>query len=233
MDQSLIFYQLYEAETSTYTYLLADLKTKEAVIIDPVLEMVDRDLQLLKELDLNLKYVLDTHIHADHITGAGALRERTGAKTGVSAAAQVPCADLQLQHGQTINFGGFNIKVLSTPGHTDSCLCFQLGSHIFTGDSLMIRSAGRTDFQQGSSEKLFQSVHQYVYSLPDETKIWPAHDYRGQTHSTVGLEKQFNPRLGLNVDLSEFKKIMSELNLAHPKKINEAVPANLKCGMTK
>ncbi len=232
MKKDIIFYQMFEQETSTYTYLVADQLTKEAVIIDPVLETVDRDLKLVEELGLKLKYVLDTHIHADHITGAGTIRQKTQAQTGVSAESQVGCADLLLKDGDELALGNKKIKVISTPGHTNTCLTYAFENMIFTGDSLLIRGCGRTDFQQGSSDKLFESVHEKLFKLPDDTVIYPGHDYRGQTASTIGLEKKFNPRLSVAVTKENFKKIMSELKLANPKKIHEAVPANLTCGVS-
>lgn len=230
MKADIIFYQLFEPESSTYTYLIADQVTKEAAIIDPVLETVERDLKLVNELGLRLKYILDTHIHADHITGAGELRQRTRAETGVSREAGVDCANLAFRDGQILTLGDKKIEVLETPGHTNTCLSFHFLDMVFTGDSLMIRGTGRTDFQQGSSEKLYHSVHKKIFSLPDETILYPGHDYRGQTKSTVGLEKKFNPRLNELTAIEEFKKTMSELKLANPKKIMEAVPANLLCG---
>lgn len=226
----MIFYQLFEAESSTYTYLLADEQSREAVLIDTVLETVDRDLNLLKELDLKLTWVLETHIHADHITGADSLRSRTGAKTAVSKHSNVTCADRLLSDGDEILFGNNKLKSLETPGHTDSCMSFLIDDMIFTGDVLFIRGTGRTDFQQGSNEKMYHSIHQKIFTLPDDTKIYPGHDYKGMSYSTVSLEKQFNPRVGGNKSFEEFTKIMSELKLAHPKKIHEAVPANLLCG---
>lgn len=235
MEQNLIFEQLFEPETSTYTYLVGDRASGEAVLIDPVLETVDRDLSRLKELNLNLKYVLDTHIHADHITGAGELRRRTGAKTGVSRHAHVDCADLALVEGQTLKFGSQALRVFETPGHTDSCLSFYLecgeSGMVFTGDALLIGGSGRTDFQQGSAERLYESVTQKLFVLSDETRVLPGHDYRGRTHSTIGEEKASNPRLGGGRTKAEFIQIMKELKLAQPKKIHEAVPANLACGM--
>lgn len=230
---NVLFYQLFEPETSTYTYLIADGKSKEAALIDPVIETVDRDLQLIEELGLKLKYVLDTHVHADHVTGAGEIRNRVGAKSAVSEDAHVACVDIPLQDGQELTLGDKKIKAISTPGHTDSCMSFYFEGMVFTGDSLMIRSAGRTDFQQGSSEKLYDSVHQKLFKLPDETVVYPGHDYRGQTASTIGLEKKFNARLGGGKSKADFQKIMAELKLANPKKIHEAVPANLLCGQPK
>lgn len=222
--------QLYEHESSTYTYIIYDNETKEAAIIDPVLETVDRDLKLINEMGLRLIYALDTHIHADHVTGAGELRKRLGIKTAVSEMAEVNCVDIPLKDGQELRLGKKIIKVITTPGHTNTCLTYAFDGKIFTGDALLIRGCGRTDFQQGSSEKLYSSVREKLFSLPDETIIYPGHDYRGLTSSTIGLEKKHNPRLKESITLDEFKKIMSELKLANPKKIHEAVPANMACG---
>jgi sulfur dioxygenase len=233
MRSDIVFHQLFEAESSTYTYIIADKKSKEAAIIDPVLETVDRDLKLIEELGLRLMYVLDTHIHADHITGAGEIRKRTQAKTAVSQEAAVDCVDIPLEDGQELLLGEKKIKVIATPGHTNTCMTYAFEGMIFTGDALLIRGCGRTDFQQGSSEKLYESVHEKLFKLSSDTIIYPGHDYRGQTSSTVGLEKQFNPRLGESKSKDDFKKIMSELKLANPKKIHEAVPANLACGKPK
>ena len=230
MKSEIIFHQLFEHESSTYTYLIADTKTKEAALIDPVLETVERDLKLIEELGLNLVYVLDTHIHADHITGAGEIRKRSKAKTGVSVDAGVDCVDMRLEEGQELLLGDKKIKILATPGHTDTCLSYVFEGRVFTGDALLIRGCGRTDFQQGSSENLYKSVREKLFQLPDETVVYPGHDYRGQTSSTIGTEKKWNARLNEKISLEDFKKIMSELKLAHPKKIHEAVPANLTCG---
>lgn len=227
----MLFHQLFEPESSTYTYLLADEVSKEAVLIDTVLETVDRDLQLLSELGLKLVWVLDTHVHADHITGANELRNRVGAKTCLSKYSNVTCADRLLVDGDTVSFGSYSLKALETPGHTDSCMSYHVNGMIFTGDVLLIRGTGRTDFQQGSPQKMYQSITEKIFTLPDETKIYPGHDYKGFSYSSVALEKQFNPRIGAGKSLEEFIKIMSELKLANPKKIHEAVPANLKCGI--
>lgn len=232
MNTNAIFYQLFEHESSTYTYLIADPISREAALIDSVIETVERDLQLIKDLDLKLKYILDTHIHADHITGAGELRKRTGAKSAVSALAHVNCVDIPLQDGEDLFLGDKKIKALATPGHTDSCMSFVFEGRVFTGDALLIRGTGRTDFQQGSADKLYDSVHKKLFTLPEDTLVYPGHDYRGQTATTIGLEKRLNPRLGSTKTKAEFIKTMSELKLANPKKIHEAVPANLGCGLT-
>lgn len=230
MKNSIVFYQLFESESSTYTYILGDALSRTAAIIDPVLETVERDLKLIEELELKLLYILETHVHADHITGADKIRQKTTAKTAASAKANIACMDIALVDGQELHLGAKKIKVLETPGHTNTCLTYLFEDMAFTGDALMIRGCGRTDFQQGSSETLYQSIHQKIFSLPDETKIYPAHDYKGQTISTVGLEKKFNPRLGLKKTKNDFVKIMAELKLSHPKKMHEAVPANMACG---
>lgn len=229
--ENLIFHQLFEKETSSYTYLLADAKTKDAVIIDPVVEMADRDEKLINELGLNLKYVLDTHVHADHVTASGALRKRTGAKVVLSSAYNVDCPDIQLNDGDKIKFGEFEITAISTPGHTAGCMSYVLGDMVFTGDALLIRGCGRTDFQEGSAKKLYYSVKEKLLVLSPETTVFPAHDYKGFTKSSIGAEKQHNPRLKDGVSEAEFIEIMGNLNLAYPKRIDEAVPANRLCGM--
>ena len=229
----MLFRQLYDRDTCTYTYLLADQETREAVLIDPVLEQVERDSLLLEELGLQLLYVIETHVHADHITGGGRLRERTGAKFAVCAAGEVEGADLPLCDGDRIEFGSHSLEVRCTPGHTNSCASYYLAEAgmIFTGDALFIRGCGRTDFQGGDASTLFRSVHKRILSLPPSTQIYPGHDYKGRTVTTVKEELAFNPRLGGGKTVEEFTAIMDGLNLADPKKIAVAVPANQRCGL--
>ena len=234
----MLFRQLYDNESSTYTYLLADETSREAILIDPVRELVDRDVQLIEELDLTLVYALDTHVHADHVTGAGLLREKTGCKTVVGAEAGAPCADLRLDDGSTLDVGVIRLKAHHTPGHTSGDMTYVVTDAAdpdappmaFTGDTLLIRGCGRTDFQQGDPRALFASVHEKLFALPEDTRVYPAHDYKGRTMSTIAEEKAHNPRLGGGKTLDEFVAIMEELNLSQPKKIDIAVPANLQCG---
>ncbi len=225
-----IFQQLFDSESSTYTYLLADPASKEAVLIDTVVENVDRDLKLIDELGLNLKYVLDTHIHADHVTGAGKIRSAREVKTAVPKNANVLCADLNLAEGDQIKFGPFVIEVLETPGHTDASLSFVCENMVFSGDALLIRGTGRTDFQSGSASDLFDSITKKLFMLPKDAKLYPAHDYNGFTSSTIEAEMKHNPRAGGGRTKQEFIKIMNDLKLPYPKKIDEALPANLACG---
>ncbi len=227
----MIFYQMIESETSTFTYILGDESTKEAIIIDSVLETVERDLKLLSEMGLTLKYIVDTHVHADHITGAGEIRKRTGAKTAISAKAEVVCSDIILNDGDELKFGSYTLKAFETPGHTNGCMSFYTEGMIFSGDVLLIRGTGRTDFQHGDPGQMYQSIKQKIFTLPLETKIYPAHDYKGFTYSTVALEKQFNPRIGGERTVEQFIQIMNDLKLAYPKKIDIAVPANKLCGI--
>lgn len=226
------FRQLFDYDTWTYTYLLWDLDTKEAVIIDPVREQYLRDLEAVTDLGLKLLYALDTHVHADHVTALGMFRDSMGAKTGFGKPAGVDCADVLLEDGEELSFGKHTIKAMATPGHTDACTSYHCENMVFTGDALLIRGCGRTDFQQGSPEKLYNSIHQKVFTLPDETLVYPGHDYRGRLVSTVGEEKQLNARLKVEHSLEEFTRIMNNLNLPYPKRIDESLPANLVCGVT-
>jgi sulfur dioxygenase len=230
MLKNIIFRQLFDYETWTFTYLLADPETKEAILIDTVKEQADRDLKLLQELQLKLKFILETHIHADHITGANILREKTGAKTGVSKVAAVSAADLALDDGQELSFGKLKLKVLSTPGHTNTCLSFYCEGMIFTGDTLFIRDVGRTDFQEGSNEKMFESITKKIFSLPSDTQVYPGHDYNGHRMSTVREEIEFNSKIGGHTNFDTFRKKMAEMKLGPPKRLHIAVPANLRGG---
>lgn len=224
----MIFRQLFDEDSSTYTYLLADEKTREAIIIDPVLERVDEYVSLLEEAGLTLTCALDTHVHADHVTGAGALRKRTGCNTGVSVHAGVGCADLLLREGAEIRAGDITLRVLETPGHTPTCLSYVTDGMVFTGDALLIGKCGRTDFQGGDAGQLYDSITRKLFALPDDTVVYPGHDYEGRTHSTIGEEKRNNPRLQLDRDA--FIRFMNELNLPKPRRMDEAVPANRACG---
>ncbi len=228
----LVFRQLFDQESSTYTYLLGDSGSGAAVLIDPVFEQVRRDTALLRELGLQLVAVADTHCHADHVTSAWLLKQRTGAEILISAAAGVEGADRYLRHGDRIPFGKRYLEVRETPGHTDGCLTYVLDdeSMAFTGDALLIRGCGRTDFQQGDAGRLYRSIHTQIFSLPDTTRLYPGHDYNGLTATSVAEEKRFNPRCGGQISERDFVGYMSNLGLAHPKKIDIAVPANLHCG---
>ena len=226
----MLFRQLYDSESSTYTYLLADLNLKEAILIDPVLEQLERDLKLLKELGLSLRYCLETHIHADHITGTGKLRKLTGCLGIVPANAQAACANRHIQDEEDLELGSIVIEAIATPGHTDSHMAYLVNNErVLTGDALFIRGCGRTDFQNGNAGTLYDSVTTRLFTLPDTTLVYPAHDYRGQTVSTIGEEKQWNPRFA-GRDRNNFIQFMNNLNLPDPKKMMEAVPANEQCG---
>jgi glyoxylase-like metal-dependent hydrolase (beta-lactamase superfamily II)/rhodanese-related sulfurtransferase len=228
----MLFRQLFDRETSTYTYLLADEATREAILIDPVLEQIERDLDVIQGLGLTLRYALDTHVHADHVTAVGALRERLGARTVVSERAGVACADVRVKDGDAIRFGAYRVDVLETPGHTAGCVTYVTGDRAmaFTGDALLIRGCGRTDFQQGDAHQLFHSVHDKLFTLPAQTAIYPAHDYHGRMMTTIDEERRLNPRLGDGRTEDEFVAIMSKLALAYPKRIDVALPRNARCG---
>jgi sulfur dioxygenase len=229
----MIFRQLFDPETSTYTYLLADKETREAVLIDPVREQYQRDEQLLHELGLKLVYTLETHIHADHVTSSSLFRAHHGSRSAVSKAGGASCASVLVEDGDAIRFGKHALEVKATPGHTDGCVTYVLDdlSRAFTGDTLLIRGCGRTDFQQGDARRLYRSVQDKIFSLPDDTLIYPGHDYKGRTVTSVREEKAFNPRLGGGRTVEEFVNIMDNLNLSYPRKIDVAVPANLQCGV--
>jgi len=228
----LIFRQLFDAQSSTYTYLLADSRSREAVLIDPVFEQARRDAALVQELGLRLLWTLETHVHADHVTGGWLLRQRTGSRIALSAESGAAGADRYLGAGDRVDFGGRYLEVRLTPGHTNGCLTFVLDdqSMAFTGDCLLIRGSGRTDFQQGDPATMFRSVREQIFSLPESCLLYPAHDYRGLTVTSVEEERRYNPRLGGDVSVADFKGYMDNLGLAHPKQIDVAVPANLRCG---
>ncbi len=228
----MIFRQLFDPQSSTYTYLLADFATREAVLIDAVFEQAQRDAALVAELGLALAWTIETHVHADHVTAAWLHRERLGAKIALSASSGAEGADRYLAAGERIEFGRRWLEARATPGHTAGCTTYVLDdrSMAFTGDALLIRGCGRTDFQQGDARTLFRSVREQVFPLPDGCVLYPGHDYRGLTASSVGEEKRFNPRLGEGIVEDDFVGFMTHLGLPHPKQIDVAVPANLRCG---
>ena len=226
----MLFRQLFDRESSTYTYLIADLDRKIAILVDPVLEQVQRDRQLLAELGLTLKYCLETHIHADHITGTGKLRSLTGCLGILPEKAHIACADSQIKDGEVLQLGNIAIEAIATPGHTDSHITYRVnGDRILTGDALFIRGCGRTDFQSGDAGVLHDSVTNRLFTLPETTLVYPGHDYRGHTVSTIGEEKRWNPRF-VGKNRAQFIEFMDNLKLPPPKKMMEAVPANEHCG---
>ena len=228
---TLLCRQLFDRDSFTYTYLLVDLATHEGALIDPVMEQFERDLQYVEELGIELLYVLETHAHADHITSAGLLRQKTGAKIVFSKAAGIEAIDIALEDGDQLRLGNYSIKAIATPGHTSGCMNYYIDGKVFTGDTLLIRGCGRTDFQEGDAQMLYENVNNRLFTLPDATIVFPAHDYKGRTSSSIGEEKRWNPRLGGGQSANDFIDIMNNLNLDMPKKINEAVPANIGVGV--
>ena len=226
----MIFRQLFDSVSSTYSYLLASRRGGEALIIDPVLEKVDRYLQLVRELDLKLVKAVDTHIHADHITGLGALRDRTHCITVMGENAKVDVVSMRVSEGDKITIEGVALDVMYTPGHTDDSYSFLTHDRVFTGDTLLIRGTGRTDFQNGSARAQYESLFGKLLKLPEETLVFPAHDYKGDMVSTIGEEKRHNPRLQVK-SVDEYVDLMSKLNLPNPKMMDVAVPANLRQGL--
>jgi len=226
----MLFRQLFDAKSSTYTYLLAD--AREGVLIDPVFEQFGRDAALLRELGVALLYTLETHVHADHVTAAWLFKQRLGSRIVLAASAGATGADVPVREGDRIRFGQRSLEVRATPGHTNGCLTYVLDdrSMAFSGDALLVRAAGRTDFQQGDARTLYRSVHDKIFTLPDECLVYPGHDYQGRTVTSVGEEKQHNPRLGGERSADDFVGFMSNLGLPHPKQIDVALPANLRCG---
>ncbi|TDR30186.1 MBL fold metallo-hydrolase [Hydromonas duriensis] len=224
--------QLFDPVSSTYTYILYDVHSRDALIIDPVEEQLERDLSVLRENNLHLEWIVETHAHADHITSAARLAEHTGAKTAAPELCHIRPATLQLQDDATLCFGSETIKALHTPGHTAGSMSFYWASHkaVFTGDALLINGCGRTDFQSGNAAALYHSLTEVLLTLPEDVVVYPGHDYQGQTHSSIGAEKRHNPRVAGKSE-AEFIAIMNALNLPQPKRINEAVPANLTLGI--
>lgn len=227
----MIFRQLHEPVSSTYTYVLGCPETGQAILVDPVVNSMDRDLQVLQGLGLRLAYTLDTHIHADHITAALELKKRTGSRIAAPAFDRLACTDLGMEEGRPLQVGSIILKGLHTPGHTDGHFAYVAGERVFTGDALLIDGCGRTDFQNGDSEALYRSVTQKLFALADETLVYPAHDYTGRHVSSIAQEKARNPRLGAGKSLAEFQQIMATLNLPYPKFIDHAVPGNRACGV--
>ncbi|SMN10631.1 beta-lactamase domain protein [uncultured Candidatus Thioglobus sp.] len=227
---SLLFRPLFEKESATYTYLLADVDSKQAVIIDAVSETKQRDIGLIEELGLDLKYIIETHIHADHITSSCPLKQKfPQAKIVLGTENSVACADILIKDGEILKFGNYQLRAIATPGHTNGCMSYVLNDKVFTGDALLIRSCGRCDFQGGSAEKLFDSITK-LFTLPEETFVYPAHDYGGRTVSSIWEEKAFNEMIGAGVEKAEFVRRVNAMELSLPAKIHVAVPANQVCG---
>lgn len=226
----MIFQQFFEPDSSTFTYLLGCEQTRQAVLIDPVEGEEAHYLQALDSHALTLLYTLETHVHADHVTAADTLRKSLGSKSVVHRDAGTVCGDLLVRDGMHLTVGNIDIEVRYTPGHTNGCVSYYVDDRIFTGDALLIGGCGRTDFQQGNAGQLYDSIHNKIFSLPDHTLVYPGHDYNGNTVSSVGQEKQNNPRLGKGITRDAFIDIMAHLKLAYPKQIDVAVPANRACG---
>ena len=222
--------QLFDTTSSTYTYVLFDETTREAVIIDPVDEQIERDLEVLRQHRLKLIWALETHAHADHITSAGLLAEHTGARTAAPAGCGIGTAAVQLQHGDVLEFGAERLRALHTPGHTAGSMSYVWREHVFTGDALLINGCGRTDFQSGDAHALYRSITEVLFALPDSTTVWPGHDYQGRSHSTIAAEKVGNARVAGRSE-AEFVLLMQGLHLPRPQRMDEAVPANLQSGL--
>ncbi len=227
----MIFKQLFEPLSSTYTYLVGCEETGQAILIDPVIATIDRDLAELQKLGLKLAYSVDTHIHADHITSALALKNKLGSQIANPIMDRLPCADTYLEDGKLLRVGSIELLPIHTPGHTDGHFAYSVGSRIFTGDALLIDGCGRTDFQNGNAEDLYHSIHHKLFTLPDEYLVYPGHDYNNRFVSSIKQEKARNPRLGTGKSVDEFKEIMATLNLPYPKFIDYAVPGNKLCGV--
>jgi glyoxylase-like metal-dependent hydrolase (beta-lactamase superfamily II) len=233
-SHAVLFRQLFDSESSTYTYLLADDASGAALLIDPVFEQFERDRALIRELRLELRFTLETHVHADHVTGAWRFREALGSRIVLSKRSGAEGADVYVDHGDVVRADTFALEVRATPGHTNGCVTYVTCDRrmAFTGDALLVRSAGRTDFQQGDPAALYRSITEQIFTLPDDCLLYPAHDYAGRTVTTVGEEKKWNPRVGGDASEGDFVGYMQNLGLPHPKQIDVAVPANLECGKT-
>jgi glyoxylase-like metal-dependent hydrolase (beta-lactamase superfamily II) len=228
----MIFRQLFDTTSSTYSYLVASRPGGEALLVDPVLEHTDRYVRLVRELDLRLVMAVDTHIHADHITGLGQLRETTGCATAMGEMTQAECLSTRFADGERLALDGVDIQAIYTPGHTDDSYSFVLPDRVLTGDTLLIRGTGRTDFQNGNAGAQYDSLFGRLLKLPDATRVYPAHDYNGMTVSTIGEEKRYNPRLQV-ADRAAYVAMMDNLVLSNPKMMDVAVPANRRCGLAK
>jgi glyoxylase-like metal-dependent hydrolase (beta-lactamase superfamily II)/rhodanese-related sulfurtransferase len=227
----MIFRQLFDSVSSTYSYILASRKGGEALIIDPVLDKVDRYIQLFRELDVKLLKAIDTHLHADHVTGLGALRDRTLCVTVMGEQTKADVVSMRVSDGDTVDIEGLQLGVIYTPGHTDDSYCFTMDDRIFTGDTLLIRGTGRTDFQNGDARAQYDSIFNRLLMLADDTLVYPAHDYKGETVSTIAEERAFNPRLQVKT-IDEYVELMSKLNLPDPKMMDIAIPANVRVGLS-
>jgi glyoxylase-like metal-dependent hydrolase (beta-lactamase superfamily II) len=225
----MIFRQLFDRESSTYTYLIADERSREAVLIDPVLERVPSYVELINQLELGLVLALDTHVHADHVTGLGQLRDRLGCATAMGAKSRATCVSKKVHDGESIRIGRLQLEAIYTPGHTDDSFSFRLPDRVFTGDTLLIRGTGRTDFQNGNALAQYDSLFNKLLGLPDETFVYPGHDYNGMTVSTIGEERHHNPRLQV-ASAEQYAELMNGLELSDPRLMDVAVPANLACG---
>jgi glyoxylase-like metal-dependent hydrolase (beta-lactamase superfamily II) len=227
----MIFRQLYEPLSSTYTYLLGDEQTGQALLIDPVISAMERDLEEVHRLGLKLAYTVDTHIHADHITAALEMKRAVGSKIAAPACDRLSCTDVGLEDGRPFQMGRITLQPLHTPGHTDGHFAYLVNDRVFTGDALLIEGCGRTDFQNGDADALYKSVHEKLFTLPDDVLVYPAHDYHERFVSSIAQEKKRNPRLGGDKTIEEFRAIMANLNLPYPKFIDFAVPGNRQCGV--